>query len=140
MIEFNNPVNFRRYKWNSYEDQYKVTNYTDEVGNTYGEVRIFGIENLIDEDIEYVVWCEGEMDRIINEQYGFPSACPTSGARTQRPEWAKYFRNKKRVYIAEDNDEAGRIATQKICEKLFRVVDVYVVQWPDDFPDKRRHN
>jgi hypothetical protein len=134
--EFNNLVNFRRYKWNSYEDQYKVINYVDEKGNTYGEVRIFGIENLIDEDIEYVVWCEGEMDRIINEQYGFPSACPTSGAGAWRPEWTKYFRNKKRVYLAQDNDEAGRRATQKICEKLFRVVDIYVVQWPDDFPEK----
>ncbi len=134
--EYNTLVNFRRYKWNSNEDQYKVINYQDELGNSYGEVRIFGVDRLIDEDTEYIVWCEGEMDRIITEQYGFPAACPTSGAGTFKPEWARLFRNKKRVYLAQDNDEAGRNATKRLCEKLYRIVDVYVVNWPDDFPDK----
>lgn len=134
--EFNTLVNFRRYKWNSTDDQWKVLNYVDEYGNTYGEVRIFGIDSVIDSSLEYVVWCEGEMDRIITEQHGFPAACATSGAGTWKPEWTKLFRNKKRVYLAQDNDEAGRIATKKLCEKLFRVTDVYIVNWPDDFPEK----
>lgn len=134
--EFNTLVNFRRYKWNSNEDQWKLLNFVDELGNTYGEVRIFGIENLINEDIEEVVWCEGETDRIINEQHGFPTACPTSGAGSWKPEWVKYFRNKKRVYIFQDNDEAGRTATKKLCEKLCRVTEVYMVNWPEGFPVK----
>lgn len=134
--EFNSLVNFRRYKWNSNDDQWKLLNFVDDLGNTYGEVRIYGIDNLINEDIEYVVWSEGETDRIIAEQYGFPTACPTSGAGSWKPEWSKYFKNKKRVYIAQDNDEAGRKATEKLCKKLSRVTDVYIVQWPDDFPNK----
>lgn len=134
--EYNTLVNFRRYKWNSTEDNWKVLNYVDEYNNTYGEVRIFGIDRVVDPDVEYVVWSEGEMDRIVNEQHGFPTACATSGAGTFRPEWTKYFRNKKRVYIAQDNDEAGRIATQRLCEKLYRVVDVYIIKWPDNFPKK----
>lgn len=134
--EYNTLVNFRRYKWNSTDDQWKVLNYVDEYDNTYGEVRIFGIDRVLDPTLDYVVWAEGEMDRICNEQHGFPTACATSGAGTFRPEWAKYFRNKKRVYIAQDNDEAGRIATQRLCDKLYRVVDVYVVQWPENFPNK----
>lgn len=134
--EFNTLVNFRRYKWNSTDDQWKVLNYVDDIGNSYGEVRIFGIENLVDETIEEIVWSEGETDRIINEQNGFPTACPTSGAGSWNPVWTKYFRNKKRVYIAQDNDEAGRSATEKLCEKLYRVVDVYIIQWPENFPKK----
>ena len=134
--EFNMLVNFRRYKWNSTEDQWKVLNYKDDMGNAYGEVRIFGIENLVNEEIEEIVWAEGETDRILAEQYGFPTACPTSGAGSWRPEWTKYFRNKKRVYIAQDNDDAGRKAAKKVCEKLYRVVEVRVVQWPDNFPNK----
>jgi len=134
--EFNTLVNFRRYKWNSDDDQWKVINYVDDRGNTYGEVRIFGIENLVDEDIEEIVWAEGEMDRIINEQYGFPTACPTSGAGSWKPEWIRYFRNKKRVYLAQDNDEAGRLATKKLAERLNRVTDVYIINWPEDFPNK----
>ena len=134
--EYNTLVNFRRYKWNSTDDKWKVLNYVDEYDNAYGEVRIFGLDRVVDNSIDYVVWAEGEMDRIINEQYGFPTACATSGAGTFRPEWTKYFRNKKRVYIAQDNDEAGRLASQRLCEKLYRVVDVYVIQWPENFPVK----
>lgn len=134
--EYNTLANFRRYKWNSTDNKKKVINYTDEFNNTYGEVRIYGIDRLVDDSVPYIVWTEGEMDRIINEQHGFPSACPTSGAGTWKPEWGKLFRNKKRVYLAQDNDEAGRIATQKLCEKLYRIVDVYIIQWPEDFPTK----
>lgn len=134
--EYNNLVNIRRYKWNSNEDQYKVLNYTDEVGNKYGEVRIFGIDRVIDSSVDYIVWSEGELDRIITEQHGFPCACATSGAGTWKPEWTKLFRNKKRVYLAQDNDEAGRNATRKLCEKLYRVVEVYIINWPENFPAK----
>ena len=134
--EFNQLVNFRRYKWNSDGDQWKVLNYVDEYQNKYGEVRIFGIDRVIDPNVEWLVWSEGEMDRICCEQHGFPTACPTSGAGTWKPEWTKLFRNKKRIYIAQDNDEAGRRAAEKLCEKLYRVVDVYVIQWPEDFPVK----
>lgn len=134
--EFNTLVNFRRYKWNSTENNWKVLNYVDEYDNKYGEVRIFGIDRVVDPDVEAIVWAEGEMDRLSAEQHGFACACATSGAGTWKPEWTKLFRNKKRVYIAQDNDEAGRNATKKLCDKLYRVTDVYVINWPEDFPEK----
>lgn len=134
--EYNTLVNFRRYKWNSNDDQFKVLNYTDEYNNAYGEVRIFGIDRVVDNSVDYIVWSEGEMDRLLCEQMGFPCACATSGAGTWKPEWTKLFRNKKRVYLAQDNDEAGRNATKKLCEKLYRIVDVYVINWPENFPVK----
>lgn len=134
--EFNVLVNFRRYKWNSTDDQWKVLNYVDEYDNSYGEVRIFGLDRVLDDSVDYVVWCEGEMDRICNEQHGFPTACATSGAGTWKADWTRLFRNKKRVYLAQDNDEAGRNATSKLCEKLYRVVDVYIINWPEHFPAK----
>lgn len=134
--EFNTLVNFRRYKWNSTDDQWKVLNYVDEYNNQYGEVRIFGVDRVLDTSIDYVIWSEGEMDRLITEQHGFPCACATSGAGSWKPEWTKLFRNKKRVYIAQDNDEAGRNATAKLCEKLYRIVDVYIINWPENFPVK----
>lgn len=134
--EYNTLVNFRRYKWNSTDDQWKVLNYVDELNNSYGEVRIFGIDRLLDNSLDYVVWSEGEMDRICAEQHDFPTACATSGAGVWKPEWTKLLRNKKRIYIAQDNDEAGKLAALKLCEKLYRVIDVYVINWPDDFPVK----
>ena len=134
--EFNTLVNFRRYKWNSTEDQWKVLNYVDEYDNSYGEVRIFGIERVTDPSIEAIVWCGGEMDRICAEQHGFPTATATSGEGTWRPEWTRLFRDTKRVYLAQDNDEAGRNATVRLCEKLYKVTDVFIVNWPEDFPEK----
>lgn len=134
--EFNVLVNFRLYKWNSNDDAWKVINYEDEHRNRYGEVRLYGIENLLDDSIEDIVYCEGELDRICAEQHGFAAVTATSGAGSWKPEWTKYFRGKKRVYIVQDNDEAGRRAAAKLCEKLYRVVDCYVVNWPEDFPVK----
>jgi hypothetical protein len=134
--EFNTLVNFRRYKWNSTNDQWKVLNYKDEYDNAYGEVRIFGIDKVVDENIDYIVWSEGETDAICCEQFGFNAACATSGAGTWKANWTRLFRNKKRVYIVQDNDEAGRNATEKLCEKLYRVVEVYIVNWPEGFPQK----
>jgi hypothetical protein len=134
--EYNSLVNFRRYKWNSDDDQWKALNYVDEFGNPYGEVRIYGMDNLVDDSVEEVVWCEGELDRVIAEQHGFPTSCPTSGAGAWRPEWVRYFRKKKKVFVAQDNDAAGILATQKICDKLWRTVDVYIIHWPENFPQK----
>lgn len=134
--EFNRLVNIRRYKWNSVDDKLKVINFEDEFGNTYGEVRLYGIENLIDDDILDIVYCEGETDRIIAEQLGFATVCPTSGAGTWAPEWTKYFKRKRRVYIVQDNDSAGERATKKLCDKLFSVVDTRFITWPEDFPLK----
>jgi hypothetical protein len=134
--KYNELVNFRRYKWNSDDDQWKALNYVDEFGNSYGEVRIYGIDNLVDDTIEEIVWCEGELDRVTAEQHGFPAACPTSGAGAWRPEWVSYFKNKKKVYIVQDNDAAGVNAAKKLCEKLYGHVKVYTITWPDNFVDK----
>jgi hypothetical protein len=131
--EFNTLVNFRRYKWNSNDDMWKVLNYVDEYENSYGEVRIYGLENILDTSIQEIVWSEGELDRISAEQRGFHAACPTSGAGTWRPEWARLLKGKKCVYLAQDNDEAGRSATKRLCEKMYQVVNVRVIQWPEDF-------
>ncbi len=133
--EFGTLSNIRKYKWNSDNDQYKVINYKDELGNTYGDVRLYGIENLLDDSCKEIVWCEGELDRIVAEQHGFKAACATAGAGTMRPEWIKLFRNKN-VYLAQDNDEAGIKATSKLCKQLYKVCKVLVVKWPDGFPAK----
>ena len=54
--EHNELVNIRRYKWNSYEGSTKMINYEDQLGNTYGENRIYGVENLLNKDITDILW------------------------------------------------------------------------------------
>ena len=134
--EFSALVNVRRYKWNSYEDNTKMINYMDEVMNRYGEDRIFGVEHLVDDAIEEVVWCEGEWDRIIAEQNEIKACTATAGANNFMTEWLKLLRKKKRIFIAYDNDDAGRLATQYLVENLRKDVELWVIDWPATFMDK----
>jgi hypothetical protein len=134
--EFNELVNVRRYMWNSYEDNTKMINYTDEVGNTYGEDRIFGIEHLFNKECTAVLWCEGEWDRILAEQNDMPACTTTAGANNFRAEWFKLLKTKKRLYIAYDNDEAGRLATEYMVDNLRGSVDLWPISWPKDWREK----
>ena len=134
--EYNELVNIRRYKWDSYEDSSKMTSYVDEMSNTYGEDRIYGIENLFNENITEVVWCEGEWDRLIAEQLGLPACSSTAGADNFRTEWFKLIKKKKRIYVCYDNDDAGRRATEYIVDNLRSSMEVWVVNWPKDWRKK----
>lgn len=134
--EFNELVNIRRYKWNSYEDNTKMINFTDELQNSYGEDRIFGIEHLYDETVKDIVWCEGEWDRLVTEQLGLPACTSTAGASNFKFEWFKLLRNKKRIYICYDNDDTGRRATSQLIENLKNGPELLVVDWPKDWYEK----
>lgn len=134
--EFNELVNIRRYKWNSYEDSSKMINYEDQLGNTYGENRIYGIENLYNDEITEILWCEGEWDRLVAEQLGIPACTTTAGAENFRTEWFKLIKKKKRIYICYDNDEAGKRATEYLVENLRGEIEIYVVQWPENWREK----
>lgn len=134
--EFGELVNIRRYKWNSYEDASKMINYEDQIGNTFGEDRIYGIEHLYDPTCDTIVWCEGEWDRLIAEQNGFSACTTTAGAHNFRVEWYKQIRTKKRIYICYDNDEPGRLATNTMIDNLRNSLEIYAVQWPKDWREK----
>lgn len=135
--EFSDLVNIRRYKWNSYEDSTKMINYEDQVGNAYGEDRVYGIEHLYDDSCRALIWCEGEWDRLICEQNGFPACTATAGAGNFRTEWFKLLAQKDRVYICYDNDDAGKRATEYMVDNLRgSKVKILTVQWPKDFREK----
>ena len=134
--EFNELVNIRRYKWNSYEGSTKMINYEDEQGNKYGEARLYGIENLVDENCDTVMLCEGEWDRLIAEQNDIPAVTATAGAGNFNTAFFEYFKHKKHIYICYDNDEAGRMATAFFLEHAPKGPIYYVVNWPADLPPK----
>jgi 5S rRNA maturation endonuclease (ribonuclease M5) len=134
--EFSELVNIRRYKWNSFEDSTKMINYTDILGNTYGEDRIYGIENLFDPEVTEIMWCEGEWDRLVAEQLGIPTCTATAGADNFRLEWFKLIKKKKRIYVCYDNDDAGRRATEYMVDNLRGGLEIYVVNWPKDWREK----
>ena len=135
--EYNTLVNIRRYMWNSPEDMNKMVNYVDELGNSFGENRIFGIEHLFNDDVEQIIWCEGEWDRIVSEGiWGLPTCTITAGARNFNPVWYRLLRRKKRIYLAYDHDEAGEDGAAQLIANLQNSVSIYKLDWPASMPDK----
>lgn len=127
-----NLVNIRLYTRMPVDNRQKVLNYRDENGNTYGRVRLYGIENL-QEESDYVVVAEGELDRICCEAHGVAAITSTAGAGSWDRQWNHLFKNVRRVYACYDNDSAGINANAKLLRRLSGITSVYILQWPKDF-------
>ena len=69
----------------------------------YG-TQIYGFDSLAENEV--IVLCEGEWDRMLNEQNGIPTVTHTGGAGAFQIEWAKHFAG-KHVFICYDEDEGG---------------------------------
>lgn len=129
-------VNIRRYKWDAPTPAQKFVNYVDHLGNKYGELQLYGVENLLDPTIKEIIYPEGELDRLVLEQIGYKAVTPTSGTGSFKNEWCKLFKGKI-VTIIQDNDEAGVNGSRIIAERLKRyAVEIRIAEWPSDFTDK----
>lgn len=114
-------VNVRRYKPESIRD--KMMNWPG-----YGSASLYLVDNLAHSDV--VLLCEGEMDSLIGEQYGFATVTATAGAGTWQEQWSNAFTG-KHVYIVYDNDQAGEGGARKVANHLKKVAAaVYVVKLP----------
>jgi 5S rRNA maturation endonuclease (ribonuclease M5) len=115
-----NLLNVRRYKPEAIRD--KMMNWPG-----YGSATLYLADNL---EADVVLLCEGEMDALIAEQYGFASVTATAGAGTWQDDWNTAFEGKK-VFIAYDNDPAGESGARKVAHRLRGVAaGVYVMKLP----------
>lgn len=130
-----NLVNIRLYTRMPVDGRQKVINYRDSNGNTYGRLRLYGLENLMHET-DFVVFAEGELDRLVCEAHGIPAVTSTAGAGSWERSWGQYFTNVHTVYACNDNDAAGINANAKILRRLTNIANVAILQWPEDFPAK----
>lgn len=89
------------------------------------------------ENDEPIILCEGEMDALITNQYGFRAITKTAGASTWEQGWSASFKG-LRVYVCHDMDSAGQNANRKIARSLVRagVEDVHIVRLPYPVNDK----
>jgi 5S rRNA maturation endonuclease (ribonuclease M5) len=114
-------VNVRRYKPESIRD--KMLNWPG-----YGSANLYLVNNLAASDM--VLLCEGELDALIGEQYGFATVTATAGAGTWQEQWSNAFTG-KHVYIVYDNDPAGESGARKVATHLKKVAaSVHVVKLP----------
>jgi hypothetical protein len=124
-------VNIRKYKMGAASNEQKFLNHAG-----YGEARIFDLETLAESDT--VLLFEGEPDRILALQLGFPAVTGTGGAGTFNPAWRELF-NDKVVYNVYDQDDGGEKGSLRVASILAgSVVAYYRVKLPtpgSDFTD-----
>lgn len=116
-------VNVRKYDIDKkYADEFKVVSY--KIG--HGELRLYPEENLKLKDLVLV---EGEMDCLLSNQHGIPAITVTGGAGTFKNDFIKILKGKN-IYIAYDNDKAGKDGAKKIYKKMARLAKVKIIALP----------
>ncbi len=78
---------------------------------------------------ERIVICEGEFDRLVLESRGLAAVTSTGGAQVFRAEWAEDFKEIPNVYVAFDNDAAGRAGAERVARLI---PQVRLVSWPEE--------
>jgi DNA primase len=101
--------------------------------------QLFPWEAVLGREIKDIILVEGEFDMMLLRQFGFNAVTQTAGANSWNPEFNQFF-HKKHVYIAYDNDEAGKNGAMLVGESLWKDrVDVNFVQWPEFMGEKEDH-
>jgi Toprim-like len=85
--------------------------------STGGEASMFNAQVLNDKPDALVI-CEGELDCLVLHGFGIPAICSTAGAATFKDEWIDQLNFVRDFYVLMDNDEAGKVGTLSLGEKL----------------------
>ena len=124
---FGDVANIRCYKPDAAELEPKMVSWNDRVEGR-GQLRLYPLDVL--QGASRVVLCEGELDAILANQMGFPAVTSTGGASNFNPRWAPLFTNKA-VYVAYDNDMAGKMGARAVTRYLTgKAAEVVTVELP----------
>ncbi len=84
-------------------------------------------------DAEEVIITEGEFDALVLEDLGY-NAVGVPGSRAFKGEWGRFFSEARRVYVAFDNDDAGREGSESVASHLG--AKARIVEMPRHEPGK----
>lgn len=101
--------------------------YTSITGSRVG---IFNAEILW--EVQDVTICEGEIDAMLLNQYGYHAVTSTGGAGSWQADWARLFAGVQRIYVLFDNDKAGRDGALRVRQSLARA---RIISLPEDVND-----
>lgn len=82
-----------------------------------------------------IVITEGELDALAVISQGYAAVSSTGGANTWNDGWSELIKNNyDTVYVALDNDEAGKKGTKKVVESLWKnkAQNIYIVNLPTE--------
>jgi putative DNA primase/helicase len=82
---------------------------------------------------EPIFICEGEKDaEAVIDLGGLTATCASEGAGKWTPDLNKWFAGKQKVFILEDNDDAGRAHARLVARNLIGIVgEVRIVSFPE---------
>lgn len=96
------------------------------------EAQIYGWEMLEDE-IEKIIVCEGELDRLALLSRNLSAITSTHGAMTFKQEWSEKLKKVKKIYICFDNDEAGKKGVKRAAKLLENTgSELHIVSLPEE--------
>lgn len=90
------------------------------------KAELYGWERVLVKP-ERIVICEGEFDRLVLEGRGIAAVTSTGGAQVFRREWTEDFKQIPDVYLAFDNDTAGRAGAEHVARLI---PQARLVSWP----------
>lgn len=125
-------VNVRRYQFDPPGDRRKIWS----VNGMGSPARLYPIDILLDDPDEIVV-CEGEWDALLTIQNGYMAVTRTASAASWNSAWGPLFKDRV-VYLVHDMDAAGQTANKKV-ERLLRPVakQVKIIHLP--YPVTKKH-
>lgn len=98
------------------------------ISTSGGEGLLFGIDDLLSDNKEIFI-VEGAWSALALKEKGY-KAVGTCGAGVLKDEQVHLFKDKV-VYIIPDNDEAGKIGSERISHKLKEIAaDVFIIELP----------
>lgn len=113
---------FRRDDTVAGSDEYKYVSWPGTMPYLFNVDRVGSSQSLL--------YCGGQFDSIVWDQVGVNAVGPASETMF-RDEWSKVFEDKD-VTILLDNDEAGRLWSRKVQEKI---PWARVAEWPKTIPE-----
>lgn len=104
-------------------------------GKGYGKAKLFPAPSTWGPDP--VILCEGEKDTITALSHGFNAVTQTAGVTSWAADRFNRFFAGRKVFIAYDNDAAGKTGAEKVAKHLAPVAEsVAIIQWPSFMADK----
>ena len=98
------------------------------------KTRLYNLDALWGEPSAAI--CEGEFDALVFEQLGF-AAVGMPGANIWQDSMTAYFDELKRVNIVLDNDDAGRVGSEKIAKAFGPKARIVTTLLPETTPDDK---
>ena len=105
----------------------------------HGGNRLYPMNRIKDYSMKIpLVWCEGEKDCITLISKGYQALTNTTGAGSV-PRDLSNIKGANLIYIVLDNDEPGRMGSQKIAKAINEIspmTEIRIIEWESKYPEK----